>query len=73
MPTEVTMSAPTADALDLLHRRIIATNAALHGAKAAFAHSPNAQNEAAVETATRRLNELLDRLPRSEPDTELAG
>lgn len=57
------MAAPVID-VDLLHRRILATNAALHGARAAFDHCPSVENQAAIDTAERRLNDLLDRLPR---------
>jgi hypothetical protein len=57
------MSAPPVD-LDVLHRRILATSAALHGARAALERCPSAENEAAVATAERRLNDLIDRLPR---------
>lgn len=65
IPQEGTMSAPAVD-VDLLHRRLLATSAALHGARAALAHCPSAENQAAVDCAMRRMDDLLDRLPRGD-------
>jgi hypothetical protein len=58
LPTEVDVSAPAVD--DLLHRRLVATSAALQGARAAFVHSPNADSQKALATAKRRMDQLLD-------------
>lgn len=61
------MTAPSTarqDWLRDLHQRIVATKAALDGARAAYEHSPNIDNERAVDKVARDLDWLLDRLPR---------
>lgn len=69
VPTPCPECPPTeAPHTELLHRRILATNAALHGARAAFEHCPSAENQAAVDCASRRLDQLLDQLPRTGDD-----
>ena len=52
------------DWLRVLHGRITATKAALDGARAAYAHSPNGDTARVVDKAERELDRLLDRLPR---------
>jgi len=47
-----------------LHARIVATKAALDGARAAYEHSPNVDNERDVAKVERDLDWLVDRLPR---------
>jgi len=46
-----------------LHARIVATKAALDGARAAYEHSPNVDNERDVAKVERDLDWLVDRLP----------
>ena len=46
-----------------LHARIVATKAALDGARAAYEHSPNVDNERVVAKVERDLDWLVDRLP----------
>lgn len=63
----VTMTAPSTarqDWLRDLHARIVATKAALDGARAAYEHSPNVDTERAMSKVGRELNRLLDLLPR---------
>ena len=61
------MTAPSTtrqDWLHDLHRRIVATKAALDGARAAYTHSPNGETWRVVGKVERELDRLLDRLPR---------
>ena len=61
------MTAPSTarqDWLRDLHRRITATKAALDGARAAWEHSPNLDNERVVDKVQRELDRLVDLLPR---------
>lgn len=66
MPGSAATAPSTAhrDWLRGLHRRITATKAALDGARAAYEHSPNPQNERVVEKVQRELDRLVDLLPR---------
>ncbi len=47
--------------LRTLDAGIFAAMAALHGARAVAAHSPNSETLAAVDKAEQRVNQLLDR------------
>ena len=47
-----------------LHARIVATKAALDGARAAYEHSPNAETERVMRKVGRELDRLIDLLPR---------
>ena len=61
------MTAPSTarqDWLRDLHQRIVATKAALDGARAAYQHSPNGETERIAAKVERELDRLLDRLPR---------
>jgi hypothetical protein len=61
------MTAPTTarqDWLRDLHAKLIATKAALDGARAAYEHSPNHETRRVMEKVERELDRLLDRLPR---------
>lgn len=60
------MSAPTRE-LTALEQRIVAVKAALDGARAAYAHSPNGDTARIVCRVERDLDAYLDRLPRETP------